>query len=202
MGERWTTGARPTRRRLRSVAWIVAPLALSILGVGSIAGPSSRTARWSPDTDRIQPGVNPVDVVRRSPDPDVPRTQSAYVIYSTDLAGDAGVFPIRTSLDLHNWSEVGYLVPDGAPRPMWWSPRPDDPCKARDSGRPRYWGPDVFKAGNRYVAYYSATGRSSRTPSSVSSIPPLSGTRSRTGIISCGRTTPTPSAKEAAPPPS
>lgn len=159
MSEHWTTGARRRRRRLRWAAWIVPPLALSILVVALIAGPSSfRTEGLPPDAERTQPGTNPVDVVRRSPDPDVLRTQSAYFAYSTDLAGDAGVFPIRRSLDLRNWTEAGYIFPDGAPRPTWWNPRPNDSCKARDSGRPRYWGPDVFKAGSRYVAYYSATG--------------------------------------------
>lgn len=159
MTERWTTGALRRPRRFRSVAWIVLPLALFILGLAFIGGSSSsRTGGRSPDTDWTFPGGNPVDVVRRSPDPDVLHAQSAYFIYSTDLAGDAGVFPIRTSPDLRNWTEAGYLFPDGAPRPGWWNPSPNDSCKARDSGRPRYWGPDVFKAGSRYVAYYSATG--------------------------------------------
>lgn len=37
--------------------------------------------------------------------------------------------------------------PTGAPRPAWWNPRPNDSCKARDSGRPRYWGPRSVQGG-------------------------------------------------------
>jgi len=119
---------------------------------------SGRQRTDTSEAERAQRRANPLDVVRRSPDPDVLRTPSAYFAYSTDLSGDAGVFHIRRSPDLRHWVEVGYIFPDGSPRPSWWNSGPKDSCKASDSGRPRYWGPDVFKAGSRYVAYYSATG--------------------------------------------
>jgi hypothetical protein len=68
VGERWTTGARPTRRRLRSVAWIVAPLALFVLGLAFIGGSSSsRTGRRSPDTDWTLPGPWTSSAGRRIP---------------------------------------------------------------------------------------------------------------------------------------
>ncbi|MCA1693451.1 MAG: glycoside hydrolase family 43 protein, partial [Actinobacteria bacterium] len=159
MGERRTISTRARWWWRRSEAWIVPPLVVLLLGGGLVAGQSRPLSGQRPsDAEGAPRFANPVDVVHRSPDPGVLRTHSAYFVYSTDLSGDAGIFPIRRSTDLRTWADVGYIFPDGAPRPGWWNPKPEDPCNARDSGRPRYWGPEVFKAGSRYVAYYSATG--------------------------------------------
>jgi arabinan endo-1,5-alpha-L-arabinosidase len=82
------------------------------------------------------------------PDPNVLDARTGayryYTVCTSDYYPDA--FPIRGSNDLRSWKLLGYVFP--AHHQPWW---------ALQSPAGRYWSPELYRIGGRWVVYFAAT---------------------------------------------
>lgn len=96
-------------------------------------------------------------------DPTVEKDGNFYYMYQTDASyGNVhmrrGHYPVRRSMDLVNWTFIGFAMPNTPPS---WVKDSLNAMRARDGLAPindpryGYWAPVVRKVGNKFRLYYS-----------------------------------------------
>lgn len=102
--------------------------------------------RLGPELTAPRSGYQNPLIAENVPDPCVLREGAEYFVYCT--SGNAlDAFPIRRSRDLVRWEKVGHLFPRGR-RPRWT--------------KGDFWAPEIHRAGDGYIAYYTARDRTHR----------------------------------------
>jgi GH43 family beta-xylosidase len=102
--------------------------------------------------------ANPVVAVD-CPDPGVLVDGKQYVMTCTS-GGAADAFPIRTSIDLVTWTQVGSVFPSGK-HPSW--------------ATGDFWAAEIHKVGTQYVVYFTARNSDGKLSVGAASAPSATG---------------------------
>ncbi len=126
----------------RTVVGAVAGLSIVLAGCGGSSSSSSSAGQGTGGGASPSASAAPTPVLEQDfPDPDILKVGDTYYAYATQRPGPNQNVQIATSKDLKTWE------------PLEKDPLPELPAWATTG---RTWAPDVSKAGNGYVMYFSA----------------------------------------------